>query len=254
MKVVIIEDEILASENLSYMLKEIDSNIEVLAVLDSVKSSIKYLENNNQADLIFMDIHLADGISFEIFEQVNIKTPLIFTTAYDHYAIKAFKLNSIDYILKPIDEDDLKNAVNKYLDLLQLNKPIDNIQIESVLQLLNTKNKSFKTTYLVQKRDELIPIKTEDIAYFFIEEGIVKVVTFENNSFVINKKLEDIEQEIDNKFFFRVNRQMITNRNTISNIKYYFNGKLIVNTLPKHSQKIVVSKLKATELKNWLGS
>lgn len=110
--------------------------------------------------------------------------------------------------------------MNKYLDLVQPNKPIDNIQIENVLQLLNSKNKSFKSTYLVQKRDELIPIKTEDIAYFFIEEGIVKVVTFRNNSFVINKKLEDIEQEIDNQIFFRVNRQMITNRNAISNIKY----------------------------------
>lgn len=254
MKVIIVEDEILASENLSYMLKEINSDIEILAVLDSVKSSIKYLEKGNNADLIFMDIHLADGISFEIFEQVKIKTPLIFTTAYDQYAIKAFKLNSIDYILKPIDEEELENAINKYLELAEVSTPADNIQLENVLKLLNSEKKSFKSTFLVQKRDELIPIKTEDIAYFFIDEGIVKVVSFTNNSSIINKKLEDIENEIDPQLFFRVNRQMIINRNAFSNIKYYFNGKLIVNTLPKYSQKIVVSKLKASELKKWLGA
>ncbi|MBG7630804.1 MAG: response regulator transcription factor [Bacteroidetes bacterium] len=254
MKVIIVEDEILASENLSYMLKEINPEIKILAVLDSVKSSIKYFENGIDADLIFMDIHLADGISFEIFEQVKIKTPLIFTTAYDQYAIKAFKLNSIDYILKPIDEEELENAVNKYLDLVKVNKPVDNSQLENVLKLLNSNKKSFKATFLVQKRDELIPIKTEDIAYFYIDEGIVKVVSFSNNSLVINKKLEDIENEIDPQLFFRTNRQMIINRNAFTNIKYYFNGKLIVNTLPKYSQKIIVSKIKASELKKWLGA
>ncbi len=253
MKAIIVEDEIAASENLTFLLHSIDPTIEILKVLDSVKSAIDYFSTLNEAELIFMDIHLADGISFEIFEKVTINIPLIFTTAYDQYAIKAFKVNSIDYLLKPINEEELSEAIDKFNDRVKVEKPI-NDQIEGVLQLLQTKSKSYKTTYLVQKRDELIPIKTENMAYFFIDTGIVKGITFENQSFIIDKKLEDIEGEIDPSIFYRVNRQLIVNRNAISNIKYYFNGKLIVNTSPKFEERIVVSKAKGTEFKNWMNS
>ncbi|MFD1292386.1 LytR/AlgR family response regulator transcription factor [Lutibacter holmesii] len=254
MKVIIVEDEILASENLSYMLKEINSDIEILAVLDSVKSSIKYLEKGNNADLIFMDIHLADGTSFEIFEQVKIKTPLIFTTAYDQYAIKAFKLNSIDYILKPIDEEELENAINKYLELAEVSIPADNIQLENVLKLLNSEKKSFKSTFLVQSRDELIPLKISEIAYFYIEVGIIKAITLDNKSFIINEKLESIVEDIDTSKFYRVNRQFVVNREAVLKIKFYFNGKLVLKTTPPFKEQIIVSKAKATEFKNWMNN
>lgn len=253
MKAIIVEDEIAASENLTFLLHSIDPTIEILKVLDSVKSAISYFSTPNEAELVFMDIHLADGISFEIFDKVIINIPLIFTTAYDQYAIKAFKVNSIDYLLKPINTEELSEAIDKFKDRVKVAKPI-NDQIEGVLQLLQTKSKSYKTTYLVQKRDELIPVKTENMAYFFIETGIVKGITFENQSFVIDKKLEDIESELDPLKFYRINRQMVVSRNAISNIKYYFNGKLIINTNPKFEERIVVSKAKASDFKQWMNT
>ncbi|WP_412986648.1 LytR/AlgR family response regulator transcription factor [Pontimicrobium sp. IMCC45349] len=252
MKVVIVEDEIAASENLIYLINSIDANIEVLTVLDSVSASVEYFSKPNEAELVFMDIHLADGISFEIFDQVTLKTPVIFTTAYDQYAIKAFKVNSIDYLLKPINEEELDEAVNKFKQSTK-EQPI-NSQIEGMLQLLQTKNKSFKTTYLVHHRDELLPIKVSDIAYFYIETGIVKGITFNNKSYVVDKKLEDIEGELNPEIYYRVNRQFIINRNAVANIKFYFNGKLIINTNPPSSERIVVSKAKASEVKKWINS
>lgn len=253
MNVVIVEDEIAASENLVYLLDQIDPEINVIKSLEAVKSSVDYFKAHQDADLIFMDIHLADGISFEIFEQVDIKTPVIFTTAYDQYAIQAFKVNSVDYILKPINQLELSNAIEKFRST-QTKEVTSTTDITGLLNMIQAKTKSYKSTFLVQKRDELIPIKTSDIAFFFIDTGIVKATTFNNQSYIINKKLEDIELEIDPNQFLRVNRQFILNRESITNIKFYFNGKLIVNTNPANSERIVVSKAKANDVKSWVNS
>ena len=251
MKVIIIEDELTASENLKYLLQEIDPTIEVVKVLESVKNTIDYFSGSVDAELIFMDIHLADGISFEIFDQVSITTPIIFTTAYDQYAIKAFKVNSVDYLLKPIDPEELSKAITKFRNQ---NTKVDSVsdQLSGMFKLLQNTSKSYKTTYLVHHKDELIPIKTEDISYFFIDTGMVKAITLENKMYIIDKKMEDIEEELDPKVFFRANRQFILQRRAIVNIKYYFNGKLIVNTNPVAKERIVVSKAKATAFKNWM--
>jgi len=251
MKVVIVEDEIAASENLIYILNSIDVNIEVLKVLDTVKSAIAYFVEPSEAELVFMDIHLADGISFEIFEKVTINTPVIFTTAYDQYAIQAFKVNSIDYLLKPIDEEELFQAIEKFKKTANTVKPLNN-QIEGMLAFLQTTNKTYKTSYLIQKRDELIPVKTEEIAYFYIDTGVVKAITFSNETYIVNKKLEDIEGEINPKSFHRVNRQFILNRNAVTTINFYFNSKLIINVTPPFKERIVASKAKANDVKNWL--
>ncbi len=251
MKVVLVEDEITASDQLTFLLNAIDSTIEVLKVLDSVKTAIEYFSSTHEASLIFMDIHLADGISFEIFEKVKIETPIIFTTAYDQYAIKAFKVNSIDYLLKPIDEDELSEAIQKFRNKSNDNNSLNN-QINGMLQLLQTKPKSYKTTYLVHHRDELLPIKTENIAYFYIDTGVVKAITSENKAYIIDKKLEDIEDELNPEAFNRVNRQFIIHKSAIENIKHYFNGKLIVNINPIAKERIVVSKAKATGFKKWV--
>ncbi|WP_282080777.1 LytR/AlgR family response regulator transcription factor [Aquimarina algiphila] len=251
MKVVLVEDEITASDQLAFLLNAIDPNIEILKVLDSVKTAIEYFSNTHEASLVFMDIHLADGISFEIFEQVQIETPIIFTTAYDQYAIKAFKVNSIDYLLKPIDEDELSEAIQKFKNRSNEDGSLNN-QIHGMLQLLQAKTKHYKTTYLVHHRDELIPVKTENIAYFYIDTGIVKAITLENKAYIIDKKLEDIEDELDPEVFNRVNRQFIIHKITISTIKQYFNGKLIVNITPIAKERIVVSKAKATAFKKWV--
>lgn len=253
MKVVIVEDEIAASENLTFLLNGIDQEIEILNTIDSVNAAIRYFSTHHDAELIFMDIHLADGISFEIFEQVQINCPIIFTTAYDQYAIQAFKVNSVDYLLKPLNKEELSTAITKFKNASTKTEPLTN-QLQGMLNLLQTKSKAYKTTYLVQKRDELIPVKTDDIAYFYIETGIVKGKSFENQMFVIDKKLEDIEEEVNPEKFYRVNRQFIINRDAIINIKFFFNGKLIVNTNPKFSDRIVVSKAKATNFKKWVNT
>ena len=251
MKVVIVEDEIAASENLTYILNSIDPSIEVLKVLDSVKSAVAYFIEHTEAELIFMDIHLADGISFEIFEKVTINAPVIFTTAYDQYAIQAFKVNSVDYLLKPIDEEELSQAIEKFKKTVNIEKPLNN-QIEGMLAFLQTNNKTYKASYLVQKRDELIPVRTKDIAYFYIDTGVVKAITFSNESYILNKKLEDIEEELNPKDFHRVNRQFILNRNAVTTINFYFNSKLIINVTPSFNERIVASKAKASDVKNWL--
>ncbi len=251
MKVVLVEDEITASDQLTFLLHAIDPNIKVLKVLDSVKTAIEYFSSTHEASLIFMDIHLADGISFEIFEKVKIETPIIFTTAYDQYAIKAFKVNSIDYLLKPIDEDELSEAIQKFKNRSNEDDSLNN-QIHGMLQLLKAKTKPYKTTYLVHHRDELLPVKTENIAYFYIDTGVVKAITSENKAYIIDKKLEDIEDELNPEAFNRVNRQFIIHKSAIENIKHYFNGKLIVNINPIAKERIVVSKAKAMGFKKWV--
>ncbi|WP_111685254.1 LytR/AlgR family response regulator transcription factor [Winogradskyella tangerina] len=253
MKVVIVEDEIAAAENLIYILDNIDAEIEVLKTIDSVKSAVTYFSESPDADLIFMDIHLADGISFQIFDQVEIKTPIIFTTAYDQYAIQAFQVNSINYLLKPLQKEEISNAIDKYKET-QGTTAQSQPNLNALMQLLDTSIANYKATYLVQKRDELIPIKTDNIAYFSIDSGVVKATTIDNQKYVINKKLEDIEAELDPKLFMRVNRQFILNKSAIVKIKFYFNGKLIIITQPPHKDRIVVSKGKSNAVKSWINS
>ncbi len=253
MKVVIVEDELAASENLTFLLKNIQPEIEVLAVLDSVRAAVAYFSKPNEAVLVFMDIHLADGISFEIFDKVRIEIPVVFTTAYDQYALKAFKVNSIDYLLKPIDEDELSKALQQFKLKVKQEKNVDDPMI-GLLSFIKAKTKTFKTTYLVSQRDQLIPIKTADIAYLYIDLGIVKAVTKDNYTYVIDEKLEDIENDLNPENFYRVNRQFIVRRDAIVNINYYFNSKLIVNVTPTFEERIVVSKAKSSEFKQWLNS
>ncbi|MDL5514438.1 LytTR family DNA-binding domain-containing protein [Arenibacter sp. M-2] len=251
MKIVIVEDELAASENLAYMLKNLQDKLEILAVLDSVKTAIDYFTKNQEADLVFMDIHLADGLSFEIFDAVKIDAPIIFTTAYDQYALQAFKLNSIDYLLKPIDEDELEVSLEQFKGQLKGKGLITN-QVEGLLSLLKDQKKTYKSMYLVHYRDELIPLKTDKIAYLFIENGIVKAVTKDRRTHTIDQKLEDIENDLDPSNFYRLNRQFIAQRDAIAGIKQYFNGKLIIGVIPPHTEQVIVSKAKASEFKNWM--
>ncbi len=253
MKIVIVEDELAASENLAYLLKILDPEIEVLAVLDSVRSSVAYFSSSTEAELVFMDIHLADGLSFEIFDQVQINKPVIFTTAYDQYALKAFKVNSIDYLLKPIDEDELSKALTQF-KVQSTVDPTPDIKLEGLLNLINSQRGMYKTTYLVHLRDQLIPIKTASLAYLYIDTGIVKGVTKENIVYTIDENLEDIENELDPALFYRVNRQFIVHKDAIDNIKYYFNGKLILNVSPVYKEQIIISKAKSTAFKKWINS
>lgn len=253
MKVLIVEDELAASENLTYLLQSINKNIEVVQVLDSVKASVRFFSEPHDAELVFMDIHLADGISFEIFEQASIDIPVIFTTAYNQYALKAFKFNSIDYLLKPIDKDELADALQQF-KVQNKDKRIDDRQVKGLLDLMQTKRKNYKTTFLVGHRDQLIPLKTENIAYFRIDTGVVKAITADNTSYSVDDKLEEIEDELNPDLFYRTNRQFIINKEAVVNLKTYFNGKLIVVVNPVCDERIIVSKAKATEFKDWMAS
>lgn len=252
MKVIVVEDEIAASDNLKYLLSRIDSSIEVIETIDSVSTAITILGKPHAAELIFMDIHLADGISFEIFEKVKVNTPVIFTTAYDQYALKAFKVNSVDYLLKPIDKQELKEAIEKHKGNTKPQE-IDN-QLQGLLSMINSSKKSFKTTFLVHFKNELIPVKTEEFAYFYMDSGMVKGRTFKNATYTLDKKLEDLESELNPDLFFRVNRQYVVNKEAILSISFYFNGKLTVKVNPPSSERIVVSKAKSSELKKWMNS
>ncbi|MEM9867693.1 MAG: LytTR family DNA-binding domain-containing protein [Bacteroidota bacterium] len=250
MKVVIIEDEKAAAENLKFLLRTVDSTIEVDRIIDTVSGAVDYFSRQNDIELAFFDIHLADGISFKIFDKVQIETPIIFTTAYDEYALKAFKVNSIDYLLKPIDEDELKEAMDKYR-FTKKKVPMDS-QLQQVLQILTTDRKMYKSTYLVQQRDTLIPLSVDDVAYFTIDAGIVKAISFDSKGYIMDENLENIEIELNPNQFFRVNRQFIIQRRAIENLQLYYNGKLILNVSPKTSDQIIVSKAKAPQLKKWI--
>lgn len=250
MKVLIIEDERAAARNLALLLEEIDPNIEVCAIIDTISKAVDFFKKPNDIDLAFFDIHLADGNSFEIFEQTEVSVPIIFTTAYDEYAIKAFKVNSVDYLLKPIDEEELKEAIAKFRKTKK--EDFSAKQFKNLVENLDLSRKQYKKTYLVQQADTLTPIETGNIAYFIIDTGVVKAVSFENQKYVIDKKLEEIESELDPYQFFRANRQIIVQRKAIENIKIYFNGKLILNVRPETEDKLIISKAKASSFKSWI--
>jgi two-component system response regulator LytT len=246
MKAIIIEDENFAVENLRYLLQTIEPDLQIIDVIDTVIDSIDFFNQNNDFDLIFMDIHLADGNSFEILKEVYPAAPIIFTTAYDNYAIKAFKVNSIDYLLKPIQETELKNAIQKFKNLSNIND-FSAVQIQDLRSLFQLKQQKFRQSYLVQKGDKLIPIATHDFAFFFIKNGVVRGTTNGNLTYHLDAKLEDLENELNPNDFFRANRQY-----AIKNLSFYNNGRLIINTSPNSIEQIIVSKANKPKIKSWL--
>ncbi len=250
MRVVIIEDEWEASEHLCSLLSEIDPTIEIIKRIDTVHQSIEFFKTYQNFDLIFMDIHLADGISFDIFKDVELKSPVIFTTAYDQYAIKAFKVNSIDYILKPLIKEEIEQALNKFKN--QKGKTSNQDLFHNLYQEFTKSTKTYKTTFLVQYKDALYPIATPDIVGFFIDNGIVKGATFERKSYIITHTMEQLEDDLNPVDFYRINRQFILQRNSIKRIDYYFNGKLKIKTEPPFDGDLIVSKAKASDFKKWL--
>jgi len=253
MKAVIIEDEQSAVLNLELLLKSIDATIQIVATIDTVTDAIDFFQKENGYDVIFMDIHLADGNSFEIFKELKPTSPIIFTTAYDQYAIQAFKVNSIDYLLKPIQDSELKNAIEKLKQTqTQSQLPISNQQMQGLFNLIQGQKKSYRQSFLVQKGDILTPIASNDFAFFYIQHGVVRGTTIQNVTYHLNGKLEDLENDLNPQEFYRANRQYLVQRSAIKNLSIYFNGRLIVNTIPKAKDQIIVSKANAPKFKEWL--
>jgi two-component system LytT family response regulator len=250
MKAIIIEDEFIAAETLKSLITEIQEDIEVLAILQSIEESVEWIGTHPSPDLIFMDIHLADGSAFMIFDSVEIKCPVIFTTAYDEYALKAFEVNSIDYILKPIGKTALEKAISKYRKLSGNTSQNQNI-INNLLETLKRYNKSYKNYFLVPERDKLIPLALNDVYYIFIDTKIVKVVTSDNKSRYLDKTLDEIMNELDPEKFFRANRQYIISRSSIKDMSIWFGNKLSVNLKVPVNEKIIISKARVKEFKQW---
>jgi two-component system LytT family response regulator len=250
MKIIIIEDEFIAAETLKSLMTEISEDIEILAILQSIEESVEWFENHPSPDLVFMDIHLADGSAFMIFDSVEIKCPVIFTTAYDEYALKAFEVNSIDYILKPISKVALEKAVSKYEKFIGNTVQNQNL-INSLLENLKRYNKSYKSYFLIHEKDKLIPLALNDVYYIFIDTKIVKVVTSDNKGHYLDKTLDEIMNELDPEKFFRANRQYIISRSSVKDASLWFGNKLSVNLKIPVNEKIIISKARVKEFKQW---
>ncbi|MBP4138525.1 LytR/AlgR family response regulator transcription factor [Flavobacterium geliluteum] len=253
MKTLIIEDEKPAARLLQRKLEKL--NIVVETMLHSVEESVDWFTKNEHPDLIFLDIQLSDGLSFEIFEKIDIKSAIIFTTAYDEYALKAFKLNSIDYLLKPIDEDDLEVAVIKFKERLHkvdsTNLQLDFEQIRKMLS--NPFEKNYKKRFTVKIGQHLKVITTDEIECFFSENKGTYIHTFDNRNYLIDSTLEILEQELDMKDFFRVSRKFIIPLPAIKEIQAYTNSRLKV-ILPTYKEdEVIVSREKVQDFKSWLG-
>lgn len=250
MKTIIIEDEKPSARHLKRMLEEM--NIEVCQLLHSVEESIAWFSENEHPDLIFLDIQLSDGLSFEIFENTTIKSAVIFTTAFDEYALRAFKLNSIDYLLKPISKDELGAAVEKYKNL-QGSNPQAQIDFEEIKKLLlNPIEREYKKRFTTQIGQQIKLIAVDEIECFFSENKGTYAATFSKRNYLLDQSLESLESELSPKEFFRVNRQFIVNIQGIKEIVAYSNSRLKVNLKNFKEQEIIVARERVKDFKLWL--
>jgi two-component system, LytTR family, response regulator LytT len=250
MKAVIVEDEIVAAQNLQRMIGQVAGDIEVVAVLQSVEESIEWFSLNQAPELVFMDIHLADGSSFSIFEKVNITCPVIFTTAYDEYALKAFEVNSVDYLLKPISTKNFERAIAKFRSITTTTNNNADL-IANLLDSFKETKKVYKSNFLIPHKDKLIPLAIDKIACFYTENKMTKIITINNETFYLDNSLEDILAQLNPTQFFRANRQYIVAHKAVKDISVWFGSKLSINLFVTVPDKIIVSKARTHEFKNW---
>ncbi|MCF0040591.1 LytR/AlgR family response regulator transcription factor [Dyadobacter fanqingshengii] len=250
-KILIIEDEQPAGQYLTQLIQKIDPKTEILNVLESVETAVEWLSGNPVPDLIFLDVQLGDGTCFQIFEQISIGCPVVFTTAHDEYAMRAFKLNSIDYLLKPIRQESLQFSLEKYYQLNEENAISKVKYLEELMHTQILNRKSPRRSFLVPYRDKLIPLKDSDFAWLTIKNGVVVATLHDDKNFVVDKSLEELENQLDTTNFFRANRQFIISRECISEIELYFNGRLLVRTSPSSANQILISKERVPVFKKW---
>ncbi|WP_295117094.1 LytTR family DNA-binding domain-containing protein [uncultured Chitinophaga sp.] len=259
MKILIVEDEELAVKKIRKTLASVDSTAEVAGVTDSIRATVEWLENNPSPDLILMDIELSDGQSFEIFNRVKVKASVIFTTSYDEYALKAFKVNSIDYLLKPVQKEDLDAALQKYHQLkdhyatgaapnAQVN--MDNLARELFQKL---QQKDFRKRFLVKNAQKLVSIEVEDIAYFFSDGRLNFFKTFDNKKFVVDYTMDELEEMLNPETYFRISRSFFISVNSVSQIHEYFGNRLMLQLKPEVDKEALVSREKVADFKKWMG-
>lgn len=254
MKTIIIEDEQLAARRLETMVKSIDPTIEIVAMLESVEESVAWLTSNPHPDLIFLDIHLEDGLSFSIFDQVKVNSPIIFTTAFDEYAIKAFKLKSIDYLLKPIIHEELAAALRKYEQFSGLHK--NQVDLQSLFNLLTNSEKKYRERFSISIGSKIKMIEVSEIAYFFVLDKGVYLRTFKGNTFNVDFTLEKLEEMLNPDSFFRINRKYLVNISSIANMVAYSRSRVKLELEPRADDEYetIVSIDRSAAFKKWLNN
>jgi two-component system, LytTR family, response regulator LytT len=250
MNCLIVEDEKVAAERLSGLIKKCYSSIDIIEIVQSVKNAVQWLNTHHSPDLIFMDIQLADGLSFEIFEQTIVKTPVIFTTAYDEYALKAFKVNSIDYLLKPIDEDELKNAIEKFKEN---NSPKD-IPAQVFDSIMHSLTKKYKDKFVINVGEHIKVFTIEDIQCLYSMEKCTFLQNNTGRDYAIGYSLDQLEELLDPAMFFRINRKFIVAFSAIADIISYSNSRLKVKLNSNESDDLIVSRERVQDFKKWLES
>ncbi len=253
MRVLIVEDEELAVKKLRKTLFTVDGTIEVTGVTDSIKTTVEWLQSNPQPDLILMDIELADGQSFEIFNLTEVKSPVIFTTSYDEYALKAFKVNSVDYLLKPIQQEELQAALNKFRKISGGSK--SELSLDNLVKELQQKlqPKEYRKRFLVKQGQKLVSVEVEDIAYFYSDGRLNFFKTTDNRKFVVDYTMDELEDMLDPIKYFRISRSFYVSVNSIDKIEDYFGNRLILQLKPVVDKEALVSREKVTDFKKWMG-
>lgn len=255
--VLVIEDEPFAQNEITRLLKNSSYTVEIIDYIDSVEDAVEWFETHDAPDLVFLDIQLSDGLSFQIFEQTKVLAPVIFTTAFDEYAIEAFKLNSIDYLLKPIEPKALESALSKYFEIIG-HYSSDKAQITEtqVLKLLEQSRakEEYKSRFIVKIGDQIKYIPVEEIAYFFAEDNVVFLVTSSDNRYIIDHSLNQLTNFLNPEQFYRLNRSYYTNIKAIVKIHKFFNSRLKVDLIPEATDEILVSRVKVNEFLSWIES
>ncbi len=252
MKIVIIEDEIPAAEKLEKMIRQHDEQHDIQKKLRSVEGAVAWFSDHPLPDLLFMDIHLLDGTCFELLKQIELTCPVIFTTAYDRYALEAFQLHSIDYLLKPISYDKLAQAFEKLASLQENLRQEQQQSIDKVVQALESKKPSYKSRFLVKSGSRLFSVPIEAIAYFFSKDRITFICTQKDKKYSVNHSLDEIEELLDPSLFFRINRQMILHINSVQMVHKYFKGRLKVDLIPPSEEDAFVSSRRVGDFQDWL--
>lgn len=251
MKVVIIEDEIPAANRLAKLLLQSSDGIDIINRIDSVEAAVKYFNGAPAPDLIFMDIQLADGLSFDIFEQVQVKTPVVFTTAFDQYTLKAFKVNSIDYLLKPIDENELQQALDKYHELHKKRQPDFSEKMMRLMQEMNVVK--YKERLLIKRGQQLGYLKTASTAYCYADGKLCFAVDFDGTRYLLENNLSQLEEQLQPDSFYRINRHLLLNIEAVKKVHTWLGGRLKVDIHPATTAETVVSRERVNGFKEWLG-
>lgn len=252
MNIVIIEDELKTARALAQLITDVKPGAKIVASIQSVEDAVAYLSENERPDLIFMDVQLADGLSFEIFKEINISSPVIFCTAFDHYAIDAFKSNGIDYVLKPFSKETIKAAFEKVDQVKGFFQTDRSIMPDWQNLLSKVTDQQGKKSFLVFKNNKYTTVATQHIAFFYIRNELPVIMTFDQQEYIITQSLDDVHQLLSPQQFFRLNRQYLVNFDAVKDVEHYFAHKLVVHLTIPSPDKLLVSRDKVTTFLNWL--